>query len=155
MRSRIRVFHQLQIAHSALFRAADRRTRNEIGLTTSQFAVLFVLSRSDGLPISDIAKTLSMGKSSLTGLVDRMVERNLVHRQVSDEDGRVTNIFLAPLGQELLLRGRQETQHFNDQLLAPFDDKEQDVIERFLDHLIKNADSIINPESESSERISK
>lgn len=155
MRPRIRVFHQLQIAHSALFRAADRRTRKEIGLSTSQFAVLFVLSHSDGLPISDIAKTLSMGKSSLTGLVDRMVERNLVHRRVSGDDGRVTNIFLAPLGRDLLARGKHETQHFNDQLLAPFDEQEQAIIERFLDHLVRNADSIINPASECSERMSR
>lgn len=152
MPPKIRVFHQLQVAHSALFRAADLRTRREVGLTTSQFAVLFVLSQLDGLPISEIAKKLSMGKSSLTGLVERMVDRGLVCRRASPDDGRVTNIYLEKLGRDLLERGKHETRHFNDALLAPFSTQEQTVIERFLHHLVQNADSIINPSDETSSR---
>ncbi|WP_122073794.1 MarR family winged helix-turn-helix transcriptional regulator [Pseudophaeobacter sp. EL27] len=147
---KLRVFHQLQVAHSALFRAADRRTRQTVGLTTSQFAVLFVLSQSDAQPISEIAKRLSMGKSSLTGLVDRMVERGLVARIASASDGRVTNIHLAPSGATLLARAKEETKHFNAALLAPFSDEEQVVIRRFLTHLVDHADEIINPATTQS-----
>ena len=145
MSVRLRVFHQLQVAHSALFRAADRRTRQAVGLTTSQFAVLFVLSQSDGQPISEIAKRLAMGRSSLTGLVDRMVERGLVARIASPRDGRVTNIHLEESGAQILARAKQETKHFNAALLAPFSDQEQLVIQRFLTHLVDHADEIINP----------
>ncbi|MFT6458318.1 MAG: DNA-binding MarR family transcriptional regulator [Pseudophaeobacter arcticus] len=144
---KLRVFHQLQVAHSALFRAADRRTRQAVGLTTRQFAVLFVLSQSDAQPISEIAKRLSMGKSSLTGLVDRMVERGLVARIASASDGRITNIHLEDSGAKILARVKEETKHFNRALLAPFSDKEQLVIQRFLTHLVDHADEIINPVS--------
>ncbi|MEP2715842.1 MarR family transcriptional regulator [Pseudophaeobacter sp.] len=142
---RLRVFHQLQVAHSALFRAADRRTRQSVGLTTSQFAVLFVLSQRDGQPISEIAKHLSMGKSSLTGLVDRMVDRGLVARIASPSDGRVTNIHIQAAGAALLAEAKQETKHFNAALLKPFIEDEQIVIHRFLNHLVEHADDIINP----------
>lgn len=145
MSVKLRVFHQLQVAHTALFRAADRRTRQSVGLTTSQFAVLFVLSQSDGQPISEIAKRLAMGKSSLTGLVDRMVDRGLVTRRASPSDGRVTNIHLEVSGLQLLARAKQETKHFNSALLSPFSDQEQLVIQRFLTHLVDHADEIINP----------
>lgn len=145
MTKKLRVFHQLQVAHSALFRAADQRTRQTVGLSTSQFAVLFVLSQSDGQPISEIAKTLSMGKSSLTGLVDRMVDRGLLCRSPSELDGRVTNIFLLPEGRLLLEQGMTETRHFNAALLQPFNQEEQEVIGRFLTHLVDHADEIINP----------
>ncbi|CUH88704.1 HTH-type transcriptional regulator MhqR [Phaeobacter sp. CECT 5382] len=151
MAEKLRVFHQIQIAHSALFRAADRRTRAMIGLTTSQFAVLFVLSQSDGQPISDIANQLSMGKSSLTGLVDRMADRGLVCRRISPQDRRVTNIYLEPEGRAVLAQGKAETKHFNQALLEPFNDCEQQVIQRFLSHLAGNADAIINPENASDE----
>ncbi|OIQ45442.1 MAG: MarR family transcriptional regulator [Roseobacter sp. MedPE-SW] len=150
MTVKLRVFHQLQVAHSALFRAADRRTRQAVGLTTSQFAVLFVLSQSDAQPISEIAKRLSMGKSSLTGLVDRMVERGLVARRASPSDGRVTNIHLEPSGVALLARGKEETKHFNRALLSPFNEDEQRVIQRFLTHLTEHADEIIDPETTRS-----
>lgn len=153
MAGQLRVFHQLQVAHSALFRAADQRTRETVGLTTSQFAVLIVLSQEDGQPISDIAKQLAMGKSSLTGLVDRMVDRGLVRRMPSERDGRVINIHLEPEGQELLTRGVRETKHFNAALLDPFDETEQEVIGRFLDHLVSHADEIINPVTQSGTKM--
>lgn len=151
MAEHLRVFHQLQVAHSALFRAADRRTRQAVGLSTSQIAVLFVLSQMDGQPISEIAKQLSMGKSGLTGLVDRMVDRSLVERRPSRKDGRVINIHLQPAGQEILAQAKRETGHFNAALLDPFSDSEQQVIHQFLNHLIHQADSIINPPQDVNE----
>lgn len=140
----LKIFHKLQVAHSALFRAADQRTRSQIGLSTTQLAVLFILSRADGQPISEISKTLAMGKSSLTGLIDRMCDKGLVRRAASATDGRVTNVYLQPQGQDALNRGREETKRFNQALLAPFSVEEQDTIERFLTHLAEDADKIIN-----------
>jgi DNA-binding MarR family transcriptional regulator len=152
MLNKLKVFHKIQIAHSALFRAADHRTRNQIGLTTSQLAVLFILSRADGQPITDISKTLAMGKSSLTGLVDRMCTKGLVRRSPSQADGRVINIYLEQSGRQVLEQGARETSQFNSALLAPFSVEEQDTIERFLTHLADNADDIINgPPSTKSE----
>lgn len=143
MSSSLRVFHQIQIAHSALFRAADQRTQSDVGLSTTQLAVLFVLKRQDGAPISEIAKTLAMGKSSLTGLIDRMCDRALVRRAASAEDGRVTHVFLEPQGQALLQSGSAAVNAFNAALLAPFDAAEQEVIDRFLTHISQNANQII------------
>ena len=144
MTKHLKVFHKLQIAHSALFRAADRRTRSQLGLSTTQLAVLFILSRSDGEPISEISNTLAMGKSSLTGLIDRMCDKGLVRRAASPTDRRVTNIYLEELGRETLSRGKQETAQFNQAVLEPFSAEEQETIERFLTHLAEDADSIIN-----------
>ncbi|MEQ6203340.1 MarR family winged helix-turn-helix transcriptional regulator [Sulfitobacter sp. HNIBRBA2951] len=144
MSKTLRIFQKLQIAHSALFRAADHRTRDQIGLSTTQLAVLFILSRTDGQPISEISKTLAMGKSSLTGLIDRMCAKGLVRRSPSQADGRVTNIYLEQLGRSALEQGARETNQFNTALLAPFSSAEQDIIGRFLTHLAENADDIIN-----------
>ncbi|MBQ07259.1 MAG: MarR family transcriptional regulator [Roseobacter sp.] len=144
MASTFKVFHKLQIAHSALFRAADRRTRNKIGLTTSQLAVLLILSRRDGQPISDLSSTLAMGKSSLTGLVDRMCAKGLVRRSPSPVDGRVIHVYLEQPGRAVLEQGAGEISQFNAALLAPFPAEEQVIIERFLTHLADNADGIVN-----------
>lgn len=149
MTRKIRVFHLLQTAHAALFRAADNRTRSMAGLTTAQFAVLFVLDNEDGMPISEIAKRLSMGKSGLTGLVDRMVALDLVTREASAKDRRIIRVRLLPKGRVLLQKGKQETRHFNEALLEPFSEAERATIQQFLDHVTKNAEAIIAaPEGE-------
>lgn len=144
MRARFKLFQQFQIANNALFRAADQRTRCRFDITTTQLAVLFVLSKQDGLAISEIAGVLAMGKSSLTSLVDRMCEKGLVRRETSAEDGRVVQVFLQPCGRDMLDQGLQEVRRFNQALLTPFTQEEQSVIERFLNHLSENANDIIN-----------
>jgi len=144
MTKKLLVFHQLQVAHSALFRAADQRSRNELGLTSAQLSVLIVLSRTDGLPISSIAKALAMGKSSLTGLIDRMCEKGLVRREASAQDGRIIHIHIESSGRQAAQQGIGQTQQYNHELLAPFSIEEQKTIQRFLQHLSENADSIIN-----------
>ena len=144
MPATVPVFHALQVAHSALFRAADQHTRKEAGLTTTQVAVLFILSKRDGQPIGDIAKALGMGKSSLTGLIDRMSAAALVERRGAKVDGRMALIFLTPNGRQLAEDAKHKTKAFNAALLKPFSESEIAVISRFLKHLSDNAESIIN-----------
>ena len=138
-----RVFHLLQKAHSALFRAADLRAKTTLGLTTTQQGVLLVLSQKDGLPISSIAKTLSMGKSSLTGLVDRMCEQGFLRRAPAASDGRVVNIFIEDKGRQIVARSLPDIKSYNQQLLAPFNDEQQETISRFLEHVAQNAHLIV------------
>ena len=144
MASQIPIFHALQVAHSALFRAADKHTRQEAGLTSTQIAVLFLLSRKDGQPIGDLARALGMGKSSLTGLIDRMSSRSLVERRQAKGDGRMSIVFLTPDGQQLADAAKGKTKAFNTQLLKPFSDAEIEIIGRFLKHISENAEPIIN-----------
>lgn len=138
-----RVFHLLQKAHAALFRAADKEVRHAEGITATQQAILFSLSIQDGTPISAIAEQLKMGKSSLTGLVDRMTEHALVRRQNNPDDGRVQNIFIEPKGRAIIKRSVSTVRQINAQLLSPFSTDEQQTIARFLEHIAANADTIV------------
>ena len=145
--SQIRVFHLLQQAHSALFRAADRALKHYAGLTASQQAVLFVLMMRDGAPITLIADQLQMGKSSLTGLVDRMEKKGLVKRSQSEADARSFQVFIEDKGRELAEQTLPVTKQINAGLLAPFSKEERDVIKRFLDHVADNSAEIVTKES--------
>ncbi|MEO1013967.1 MAG: MarR family winged helix-turn-helix transcriptional regulator [Pseudomonadota bacterium] len=139
----LRVFHQLQRAHAGVFRAADRRLKAEFGLTSAQQAILFHLAEEDGSPISAIADALNMGKSSLTGLVDRMAARGLVRRASDDADGRVIRINLTPEGARRVRETATLTKAINADLLAEFTHQEQAVIARFLSFLADDAGALI------------
>ncbi len=145
----------MSLAHSALFRAADRRLKAEAGISVSQQGVLFVLGRQDGVPITEIADVLNMGYSSLTGLVDRMSDKKLVRRMPDSADGRVQNVFIEQKGRDVLARTLADVKRINGALLQPFSASEQRVIERFLTHVAKNAADITfetNAASPQSER---
>ncbi len=139
-----RVFHALQRAHGALFRAADHALKAHTGLTATQQAVLFALVKRDRQPISAIAARLNMGKSSLTGLIDRMVAAELVTRQPCPTDGRSTIISIGDAGRRAAEATAEGTQRINAALLAPFTAGEQKIIARFLTHAAENGADIIN-----------
>lgn len=145
----MRVFYELQIAYSVLLRAVENRTRELAGLSPAQLAVLFCLRDAEGVAMGDISRTLRMGKSGLTGLVDRMCAKGLVERSGSDEDGRVSRVFIKDRGKAARALGKRETKRINAALLAPFSDAEVQVIQRFLTHLQDNADAIVSPPDEA------
>ncbi|MEO1657937.1 MAG: MarR family winged helix-turn-helix transcriptional regulator [Pseudomonadota bacterium] len=151
-----RVFHLLQKAHTALFRAADHALKTHIGLSASQQAVLFCLTKSDGAPISQIADQLRMGYSSLTGLVDRMEAKGLLRRQQSESDARSVHVFLENKGRAVIATTTPFIKDVNAALLEPFSDDEQAVIARFLDHVAKNAADVVSDHANihSQERLS-
>lgn len=151
----MRVFHLIQQAHTALFRAADHSMRSAEGITAAQSTVLFLLSENDGQKISDIAKRLGMSKSSLTALIGRMEYAGLVRRERNLDDERISNIFIEPVGEAVAGKTISTVREINAGLLEPFSAAERKTIEKFLIHMRENASSIIteatkspNPEEE-------
>lgn len=138
-----KVFFLIHKAHTALIRAVDRRSRRETGLSMIQQGVLFLLERQDGMTLGEMAEALSLGKSSLSGLIDRMEERGLVRRSAAEGDGRVVRVFLDGNARELVARSRPLITGWNATLLAPFDERERDVIARFLAHVAEQAEEIV------------
>lgn len=139
-----KVFFLVHKAHSALIRAVDRRSRDETGLSMTQQGVLFLLDQQDGLSVGALAQALSLSKSSLSGLIDRMEDRGLVRRAPVDGDGRRVVVHIEPQARALVVQGRPLVQGWNAALLAPFDAGEQQVIARFLTHVAEHADEIID-----------
>jgi len=139
-----KIFLLMNRAHAAIIRASERKTQALADLSMPQHGVLVLLSKQDGQTVTQLAKALSMRNSSLSGLIDRMVERGFVRRARQDADGRVVRIYLEPAAESLVQRTVPFVQHVNGLLLAPFDTAEQDVIGRFLTHLAENAEAVID-----------
>ena len=62
---------------------------HEIEINPAQGRILFVLWREDGIPIRELAKRTSLGKSTLTSMLDRLEEAGYVTRERSETDRRV------------------------------------------------------------------
>ena len=59
-----------------------------VEINPAQGRIMFVLWRNDGIPISELAKETSLGKSTLTSMLDRLEESGYVTRVRSQEDRR-------------------------------------------------------------------
>ena len=71
------------------------------GITATQLNVLKLLQTVGDLSLSELGKRMSAKNSTVTGIVDRMVEAKLVAREQSAEDRRVWKIRLLAEGKAL------------------------------------------------------
>lgn len=74
------------------------------GLTMPQLKVLFLLYRSGTLTMGQLAEPLGVTLSTVTGIMDRLVEQELVNRQEAPRDRRVVVSVLTDKGNQLVER---------------------------------------------------
>ncbi len=58
------------------------------GVTGPQRTVLRAITKEPGLSASDVAEVVQLHASTVTGILQRLLERGLVSRKKSDDDGR-------------------------------------------------------------------
>ncbi|MDI3481236.1 MAG: hypothetical protein PWQ97_891 [Tepidanaerobacteraceae bacterium] len=75
---------------------------NEKGITMSRFWVMNKLSLDKPITMKDLQKQLLLAPATLTGLIDNLVEDNLVKRWRDDADRRLVYLALTPEGHRLL-----------------------------------------------------
>jgi DNA-binding MarR family transcriptional regulator len=71
------------------------------GITATQLNVLKLLQTVGDLSLSELSRRMSATNSTITGIIDRMVEAKLVAREQSASDRRVWKIRLLPDGKTL------------------------------------------------------
>lgn len=92
--------------------------------------------------MSELSERTARPASSLSGLVDRMVDKGLVRRTVLESDARVQLVHLEQSGTAATARVLPYVREVNEVLLAPFDEEERGTIERFLHHVAGSADAL-------------
>ncbi len=76
-----------------------------LGISVSQCDILTTLTEVDGLSQKDLAARLYVTKGNISGLVDRLVEAELVERRPTTADRRSHTILLTPAGRRVAAQG--------------------------------------------------
>lgn len=74
---------------------------DQLGLTYPQYLVLLVLWRGDGCSVKEIGRKLYLDSGTLTPLLKRLEDSELVVRKRSEKDERSVRIFLSLKGKKL------------------------------------------------------
>lgn len=72
------------------------------GITRAQWAVLAKLARTEGLKQSELADLMEMQPITLTRLIDRLCDNDLIERRADASDRRVNRLYLRPAARPLL-----------------------------------------------------
>lgn len=118
------------------------RLEREFNTTLPRFDVLAVLDRHpNGLTMTQLSQSLMVTNGNATGLVDRLIEDQLVVRQVSSEDRRLVTVTLTPRGRETFARMAKVHEAWVDNLLAGVTDAEIVALLRLLGSLRHSVES--------------
>ncbi len=83
----------------------------QLELTVPQLKTLVVLSGRGAVRMSQLSQMLGATVSTMTGIVDRLVERGLVERKADAEDRRIVLVQVSEMGRaevgRLFLMGRE------------------------------------------------
>ncbi|MFF9092760.1 MarR family winged helix-turn-helix transcriptional regulator [Streptomyces sp. NPDC014802] len=112
----LRLFFLLQRAAHQLRTTADRRLLAAAGITTAQVGALFAVHDRPGLTQRELARTLGLRESAVTGLVGRLTTAGLVDRRAHPHEHRAVVLELTDGGRQALRAARPEIDRFNADL---------------------------------------
>ena len=103
---------------SRLRRTLFDKWLSPLGITRSQWWVLAFLSRNDGMPQSELAQELDVGKVALGALIDRLEDGGFVKRKVNADDRRIKRVMLTKQSMALIETLREKNIQFNQRILG-------------------------------------
>ncbi|QPF88106.1 MarR family transcriptional regulator [Bradyrhizobium genosp. L] len=109
---------------SRLRRMMFDRALSPLGITRSQWWVLAFISRKDGLPQTQLANELDVGKVAVGALIDRLESSGFVIRQADPVDRRVKRVYVTKQARGFLEKLRKETDKFNTRIVNGIDRKQ-------------------------------
>jgi DNA-binding MarR family transcriptional regulator len=117
------------------------RRLHEFDVTTSQWAVLALLWKREGLSQVEIQQSLGLEKATVAGLVQRMSHSNLLYRETDTNDKRIQRVFLTVKGKQLENLLIPHAKAVNELALSGFSHEEKEIFMQFIKAAIRNLDN--------------
>lgn len=123
----------------------DRAHTEELaphGLSLSQFNVLTVLHRA-GKPLTmgELADAVSVRPANLTGVVDTLVKRSLVGRELNPRDRRSFLVAITPHGEQFLAEFLPGHWRYLQSLTTGLSARQRTQLTKLLEHLMASVRS--------------
>jgi MarR family transcriptional regulator, organic hydroperoxide resistance regulator len=110
------------------------------GTTVEQWRILRALSDGHGHSMGDLAGAVLMPHPTLTKAVDRLIEDALVYRRQDEVDRRRVAVFLAPRGQDAVLRLDELAAEHHRRVEAAYGPARTERLMRELSRLVESLD---------------
>jgi len=114
-----------------------RKETDQLGVTTSQATLLWLVKRSPGLSLAELAAEEGISPPALSGHIDRLERAGLLERIRSSEDRRRVGLRLTEEGERLLRRVRARRTTWLAVRLGALDPQEVEAIEAAVPALMK------------------
>nr|WP_296266129.1 MarR family winged helix-turn-helix transcriptional regulator [uncultured Merdimonas sp.] len=108
-----------------------------IEISGGQGRILFVLWKKDHLTITEISEQTSLAKNTVSVVVDGMVRKGIVAREINPENRRQTIVSLTDYAQSMRKKYETVSQQMNQLFYQGFSEREQKEFEGFLARILE------------------
>ena len=102
------------------------------GLTPIQYLILETLFEEDGLSAGDIGKRLVLDNATLSGVLERLAEREWITKETDPKDKRLLRIHLTRKAKSLRGALGEEREQANEEILHSLSMEEKVLLKRLL-----------------------
>jgi len=89
-------------AYNTISRGVKPPKQHDLDLTSSQIKVLLRFDDKDSYTTTELSKINGVNVSTMTSMIDRLVQCNIVERHRDSDDRRVVSVQLGPHGKKVL-----------------------------------------------------
>jgi len=102
-------------------------------------AALCELAEHPGISVSDLANALALHQSTISNLMDKLLQKQLVRRKTDSEDGRVVHLYLTAAGERVVLTSPSAAHNALLATLQRLSPKTLRILDRELANLLDRA----------------
>lgn len=130
------LFKKIHIA----FESHCNKYLQKYNLTHSQLSVILYLNKNKDLLITqrDLEAELRLKNPTVTGILKRLEEKNLIYRQINENDKRSKFIKLTEKGQSLIEEGSKNMENLELNMFEGFSNKEKEELTILLTKILNN-----------------
>lgn len=114
------------------------KEHKNLDINHAQGKILFVISRYTELSINDLCKELSLSKSTLTSMLDRLESKGYILKRTAEEDKRITLISNTKKADESISIFNDVITKMNAKFYDGFEDKDIKIFEKYLEKIYIN-----------------
>ena len=107
-------------------------------LNSAQGRIIFSLWQNDNVPISELARYTSLGKTTLTSMLDRLEQSGYIIRNVDEKDRRKTLITLSEKVKSIEGRHEAVSKEMTSLFYKGLSERQIDGFESTLRHILSN-----------------
>lgn len=123
---------------SSLSNLITQRTLGELGITSTQASMLFMIASGRCSLAAELARDYGIDASAVTRLIDRLEKRNLLSRVRSSEDRRAVHLAVTEDGRKLAAKMPDIFGSVVDKALAGFTPEEVGFLKSMLRRILAN-----------------
>lgn len=110
---------------------------NGIEISGGQGRILFILWKTDNLTISEISEKTSLAKNTVSVVINGMVNKGIVKRNINPKNRRQTIISLTEYAKSLQSKYEAVSWQMNTLFYQGFSEKEQKQFEQYLARILE------------------